>query len=120
MNVIQILNSKEYLNKDQFEKRKLLEEYILTDKDCKIGTNVLCFEKETIVSERNRYFYKQVGKHKCNVTIGKQYRILDHKESKIKIENDSGKKLWFSINRFLYYLKLERKEKLNKLKNESN
>jgi len=117
MDILKLVKSKPFSMKDQFQRRDMLAKYILTDKDCRIGSNVLCFEKETIVSDNSRYFYKRYGRHKCKVTVGKQYQILDHKEGKIKIENDEGRKLWFSIHRFLYYLKLERKEKIQKLKN---
>jgi hypothetical protein len=115
MNIHQLLHDKDFLKKDQFEKRDILEKYILSDQNCKIGISVLCFEKEIIFSANNRYFYKRYTRHICDVTIGKQYKILAHKKGKIKIENNSGRKLWFSINRFLFYLKLERKEKLDKI-----
>jgi hypothetical protein len=116
------LKNEKFLKRDQFDKRKILERYILTDKNCSIGSSVICFENETIINEKNKYFYKHYGKPKQanSITIGKQYNILDHKEGKIKIESDNGKKFWFTINRFLHSLKIERREKLEKLKKISN
>lgn len=115
MNILELITSKSFQDIDQFERRKQVKNFILTKKDCKIGTSIICFEKETIYSEKSRYFYKKYGKPKCNVTVGKEYKILDIKSDKIKIENDKGKKLWFSIDRFLYSIKIERKNKLLKL-----
>lgn len=122
MNIRNLLNNKNFLKKDQFDKRKILEKYILTDKNCHIGSSVLCFENETIINEKNKSFYKHYGcpKHANSITIGKEYKILEHKEGKIKIESDNGKKFWFTINRFLYSLSVERKEKLEKLKKLNN
>jgi hypothetical protein len=108
------------LKKDQFEKRKILKSYILTDKKCKIGRKVICFETETVVKQKFKYDEYVKGRKSCDVTIGKEYSILDYKDGKIKIESDSGKKNWFTINRFLFTLNMERLEKLKKLKNISN
>jgi len=116
MNIVNLLNTENYLKKDQFEKRKIFKKYILSDKKCKIGSSVICFEIETVVKNNFKYNDYVKGKKGCDLTIGKQYNILDHKEGKIKIEGDNGKKSWFTIVRFLYSLSIERKEKLDKLK----
>lgn len=117
MNIIELINSKNFLKLNQFRRRKILEKYILQNKDCKINSSVICFEKENIINERHKFYYKYGRAKKIStLTIGKQYKILDHKEDKIKIENDVGKKLWYTIDRFLYSLKIARKEKLEKLK----
>ena len=116
MDILNLVTSKPFQDKDQFERRKIVKDFILTEKDCKIGINILCFEKETMFDEKSRFFYKKYRKPKCSVTVGKQYKILQYKDNKIKIENDKGKKLWFSMERFLYSIKLERKDKLLKLK----
>ncbi len=122
MNIRNILKNKKFLKKDQFEKREILKDYILTDNRCIIGSTVLCFENEVVVSDKSKSFYKYYGcpKHTNSITIGNQYKILDHKKGKIKVESDNGKKFWFTINRFLYSLNMERKEKLKKLKNISD
>jgi hypothetical protein len=118
MNIIKLLTSKKFEKLDQFQRRKLLKNYILQDKDCRKGVRVLCFEKETVIDEKYKFFIRKYGKIKqITLTIGKEYEILDHKEGLIKIENDEGKKLWFTLNRFLHSLKLVRKEKLKKLNN---
>ncbi len=44
MNIPNLLKNNIFLKKDQFEKRKILKSYILTDKKCKIGRKVICFE----------------------------------------------------------------------------
>lgn len=114
MNFDKILKNVKFLKKDQFERRRILENYILSDRDCKIGTHVLCFEKEIICDKR--FFYNKSNNHKLvELTVGKKYLILDHKPGKIKIVNDGGSKVWCTINRFLYSLQKERLEKLKKL-----
>lgn len=116
MNIINLLNNENFLKIDQFERRKILKNYILTDKNCRIGVKVICFEKEII--SNNKFFYNKSKNHKqvSTTTIGKIYEILAYKkEGLIKIENDGGIKRWYSIGRFLYLLQLERKEKLEKL-----
>lgn len=120
MNVPNLLKNNIFLKKDQFEKRKILKKYILTDKNCKIGRKVICFETETVVKRKFKYDEYVKGRKSCDVTIGKEYSILDHKEGKIKIESDNGKKNWFTLDRFLYPLNIERREKLEKLKNLNN
>lgn len=120
MNIPNLLKNENFLKKDQFEKRKILSKYILTDKDCHIGRKVLCFEYETVVKQKFKYEDYVKGRKGCDVTIGKEYNILEHKEGKIKIESDSGKKSWFTLNRFLYPLNIERREKLEKLEILSN
>jgi hypothetical protein len=113
----QLLNDKNFLKKDQFQKREIFKKYILTNKNCKIGTKIICFEKETL--SNIKYFYNKINNHKQvhYITIGKEYQILDHKEGKVKILNDANKKCWCAIGRFLYSIQLERKEKLKKLQN---
>lgn len=115
MNIHKLLSSKKYNLLDQFQRRKLLEKYILQNKDCKRGIKVLCFELETIINDKHKFFYKKYGRKRKVLTIGKEYTIIDYKEGKIKIENDEGKKLWYTTDRFLYSLKIERREKLKKL-----
>ena len=117
MNLIKLLNSKKFKKLDQFERRDLLKKYILQDKECKIGLKVLCFQEEFLIGEKNKWMYKKYTKQKTvkNVSVGSQYEIIDYKDGKIKIENDESKKLWYTIDRFLYSLKIERKEKLKKL-----
>lgn len=118
MSILDIFNNKNFEEKDQFQKRKLLKKYILKEKDCKVGIRVICFEKETIIDEKHKYFYRRYGKSNTinSLTIGKTYTIIDFRNDKIKIENDLGKKLWYTTNRFLYSLKILRKEKLEKIK----
>jgi hypothetical protein len=117
MNLIKILSSKKFERLDQFEKNKLLNKYILQDKDCKIGLKVLCFQKEVLMDEKNKWMYKKYGKQKVvtTISVGTQYTVIDYKEGKIKIINNEGKNMWYTIDRFLYSLKLERKEKLKKI-----
>lgn len=121
MDIIKLLNSKKFARLDQFQRRKLVNDYILQDKDCKKGTKVLCFEKETLIDEKYKFFLRKYSKPKeVNLTIGKQYEILEHKEGLIKIENDINKKVWATINRFAFSLKMMRKEKLKKINLEGN
>lgn len=121
MNIQKLLNNKIFLNTSQFYKREVLDKYILKEENCKIGKKVICFETEYILSEENKFFYKQSTIKKVKtLTIGKEYEIIDIRNNgNIKIKNDNGNKLWYTPNRFLYSLKLERKaklEKINKLK----
>jgi len=115
MNIRQLLTDEDFLKKDQFEKREILKIYILTDENCRIGSKVVCFEKEVI--SNNKHFYNKSNNHKKvnTTTVGKSYEILEYKKGQIKIENDGGTKRWYAIARFLYLLQLERKEKLQKL-----
>jgi predicted acyltransferase (DUF342 family) len=117
MNIRQTLQDKEFLKKDQFEKRDILKPHILIDKNCKIGSNVICFEIETFIKDKDKFFHKGCIIHKTStLTIGEEYKILDHTEGKIKIKNNLGKNVWCTINRFLYYSsKQERKEKLEQI-----
>lgn len=117
MNITELLSSKKFLKKDQFQRKKQLDRYILQDKQCKIGLKVLCFQQETLINEKNKWMYKKYGKQKVvtTVSVGTQYQIIDYKEGKIKIINDEGKNMWYTIDRFIYSLQLERKEKLKKL-----
>ena len=110
----QWLNNPEFLQKNQFEKRELLKRCILIDKFCIIGKMVVCFEIETIYLDKNSRFYKQ-GIKSCDLTIGKSYKIIYHKKGNIKISNDSNKDVWCSVNRFIYSIKYERKEKLKNI-----
>jgi len=110
----------EFLKKDQFEKRELLFRFMLTEKNCKIGNKVFCFETEPICADKSKYFYnsRQSKNNQIkSITIGKGYEILDYDSDKgtIKILNDNGKKMWYHIKRFIYDLKIERKEKLERL-----
>jgi len=117
MNIIDEIISKNFQDKDQFKKREIVNEYILQSSDCKIGMKVICYELETIILEKNKHFYQYHGKNTKikSLTIGKEYKILDFKDDKIKVEGDSGQKLWYTPMRFLYSLKLVRKMKLEKL-----
>jgi len=119
MNITELLKSDDFLNTDQFYKRRKLKKYILEYKDCKIGLNVLCFDDEVIILEKNRFFYnKSKNKKKIKtLSIGKEYVIIECKEGTIQIKNDNGHKLWYTPNRFLLSLKMERKQKLEKIKN---
>lgn len=113
MNVIKLVKSKSFKEKDQFQKRDLVKNYMLQEESCHIGSRVMCFEIEPIVKDRDRFFYSRYGIKKVkNMTIGKFYTILEYKNKKIKLLNDIDKPHWFTINRFLYTLKLERKDKL--------
>jgi len=117
MNIRQLLKDEDFLRKDQFERREILKNYILTDKNCRIGIKVVCFEKEVI--SNSRYFYNKSKNHKQvnTTTLGETYEILDHKRGQIKIENDGGIIRWYAIARFLFLLQYERLEKLKKLQN---
>lgn len=120
MNIIELIKNEDFLKNDQFEKIRILKNHILTEEYCKIGNPVICFENEIMVSKSSYSFYKQYGiKNISTLTIGRKYNILDYKDRKkmIKIENDEGNKLWYTINRFLYSVQLERKEKINKINN---
>jgi hypothetical protein len=116
MNIQKLLRNKNFLNTNQFRKRKLLENYILKSENCKIGLKVICFEIENLVDEKNKFFYNQTT-HKSikGLTVGKVYEIIDINSDRIKIECDSGDKRWYTINRFFYSLKIERYEKLKKI-----
>jgi hypothetical protein len=118
MNITKLLSSKKFENLDQFERNDLLNKYVLQDKQCKIGLKVLCFQKEVLLGEKNKWMYKKYTKPKVvtSVSVGTEYEVIEHKEGKIKIINDKGNKLWYTIDIFFYSLKLERKEKLKKLK----
>ena len=117
MDIYRLLTDEDFLKKDQFERRRILENFILSNKDCKIGIEVTCFEKEIVSA--NKYFYHKSTNHKLiNLTVGNNYKILDHKKDKIKIENDDGQKVWYTTNRFIFSLKMERLEKLKKIKRE--
>lgn len=116
MNLIKKIKSKNFQNKDQFQKREIIGKHILTNDFCKIGSSVLCFELESIVDKKSIFFYTKDKVRKTNnLTIGIFYQILDHKEGKIKIKNDKGQKLWYSIYRFIRSLAFERKEKILKI-----
>jgi len=107
----QWLNNPDFLDKNQFEKRKVLKRSILSDKYCLVGKTYICFDNENYCS--NMRFYS--SNSYCNLTIGKSYEILDHKIGKVRILNDSNKKIWTTINRFIYSIKYERKDKLKKI-----
>lgn len=118
MNIFELIVNKKFLKKDQFQKSKILDKYLLTEEYCKKGNFVICFEVEVLVNSKNYYYYKRCGAKKIStLTIGKKYEIIDYKNGKIKIINDEGNKLWYAIGRFIFSLQLERKEKLKKLKN---
>lgn len=115
MSIIELVQSEKFKKIDQFEKRKCINKYILTESNCKIGSNVLCFELETIC--QNRYYYNRGSNIKIqNMTIGKFYKILDYKNYKVKMINDIGVEHWYTIKRFLGSLHFERSEKLKNLK----
>ena len=45
---------------------------------------------------------------KCKtISIGNKYSILEVNGDQIKIKNNSGIKKWYSVNRFLYSIKIE-------------
>jgi len=108
-----------FLDSDQFQRRKLLSNYILNDSESRIGRTVICFERETIISEKNKNYHNKqtlINNAIRTLTVGKEYKIIDQKEHRVKVENDNGKKLWYTIDRFIFSLKTERKEKLKNLK----
>jgi len=79
---------------------------------------IICFEDEPIIPEKSKFFYTK-GENKIKtVTIGKEYFILSSNNGLIKLKNDRGFKYWYTPDRFLYSLKMERKEKLQKIKND--
>lgn len=112
----------DYLNKDQFERRKLLSKYILQPKNCKIGISVICFEDENFIEDKNKFFYNKIQSRNNklkHITIGKSYKILEINDGSIKISNNDGSKLWYTMKRFIYSIKLERQEKLKQI-NDTN
>jgi hypothetical protein len=118
MNIKELLNSDDFFKKSQIERLHLVENFKLTEKNCKIGNYVLCFENEAFANDYSKLFIKYYNfkpKKIKSIKIGSKYLILDYKDRKIKIINDLGKKHWYSIDRFLYSLKIERKEKLKNL-----
>lgn len=119
MSVIALVNSKKFKKKNQFRKRELVREHILKEENCKIGLNVMCFEIETIVSDNYQWSYDRIHKNyrKCiqNMTIGGYYKIINFGKNKVKLENDIGVSHWYSVNRFLNSIQMERQEKLYKL-----
>jgi hypothetical protein len=118
MNIFETIKSEEFKDMNQFQRKKLFNNFILQDKDCKIGAKVICFQHEILISEKNKWSYKQYGSKRKKiktVTIGNFYEILKIKDGKISILNDIGHKTWFTTDRFLYSIKMERKEKLKKI-----
>jgi len=118
MNIIERIKSKDFLKLDQFAKRKEVKHCLLKVNDCKNGTKVLCFEDGALIDEKYRSYFKFKGitpSTKVHLTIGKTYTIIDSKENKIKLQGDNGFINWFSIKRFVFTLKIERKEKLKKI-----
>lgn len=118
MNIVERIKSKDFLKLDQFTKRKEVNHCMLKINDCKIGLKVLCFEDGTLIDEKYRSYFKFRGfspTAKVHLTIGKTYIIIDKKEDKIKLKGDNDYINWFSIKRFVFTLKLERKEKLKKI-----
>ena len=118
MNIKELLNSDDFFKKSQIERLHLVENFKLIEKNCKIGNCVLCFENEAFANDYSKLFIKYYNfkpKKIKSIKIGSKYLILGYKDRKIKIINDLGKKHWYSIDRFLYSLKIERKEKLKNL-----
>ena len=108
----QWLNNPDFLGKDQFEKRKILKRCLLSDKYCVVGKTYICFDNETYCSDKRFYYHSS---NHCGLTIGKSYEVFSHKPGKIKILNDNNKYVWTTINRFMYSIKYERKDKLKKI-----
>jgi len=119
MSVIALVNSKKFKKKSQFKKRKLVREHILKEENCKIGLNVMCFEIENIVADSYQWSYNKINKkfrkNIQNMTIGSYYKIINFGKNKVKLKNDIGVSHWYSVNRFLNSIQMERQEKLYKL-----
>jgi hypothetical protein len=114
MGIVEQITEEVFIKKSYTQKRKLVSKYLLIKENCRKDIKVICFENKSIHDN----FYFNGFKHNIKpveITIGKIYIVLDTNYDQIKIENDSGKKLWYTMNRFLYSLKLERKEKITKL-----
>lgn len=118
MNVYSILNSKDFLSKNQFERREIVKNNILEESDCKKGLTIVCFENEILSS--SLYFYNKSTVHDvCHLTIGNEYEILDYdkKRKLIKVKNDIDLNMWTTYKRFIFTLTHLRKEKIKKLNN---
>lgn len=116
MNVYDVINSKDFLSKNQFERREIAKNNIIKVSDCKIDMVILCFENEIL--SNSIIFYNKTSVHEtCNFTIGKEYVIIDcdKKRNLIKLKNDKGLNVWTTYKRFIYPLIYLRKEKLKKL-----
>lgn len=111
----QWLNNPYFLEKDQFEKRELLKGSLLTDSYCNVDTMVMCFDTEPYCPDKSKQFYSKSTKKGCDLTIGKSYKILEHKKGNIKVLNDSNKNVFVTIHRFIYSVRYERKTKLNQI-----
>jgi len=120
MDLIKKINSQEVRSKTQIERRRMLKDKILQRSQSRIGLSVICFENEGIESDQTFMYkrafipYKTIPK-KVPLTIGKFYTILEIKKDEIKVKNDLGKKVWYTIKRFLYTIKYERCEKLKNI-----
>jgi hypothetical protein len=116
MNINVLLNSRKFKNYNQFKKRSIVRDFILKEENLKIGLDVICYDLETHVNEKDRYFYDSRTINRTrNLTIGKKYKIINIKGNQIKVENDKGYKIWYTRKRFLYLLKLERYSKLEEI-----
>jgi len=119
MSVLELVNSKKFKNKNQFKKRELVREHILIEENCRIGLRVMCFEIETLVGDGYQWSYyrinKKFRKSIQNMTIGNYYKIIDFKNNKVKLINNIGISHWYSVNRFINSIQMERQEKLYKL-----
>lgn len=116
-NIITAIRSKDFKKLDQFQKRELLHEHILTEDKCCVGLRVMCYDIETYVNPKAKYFYARYSIKKIgNMTIGKVYVIEDYRGSnKIKLTNDIGKQHWYQIRRFIHSIKIERRNKLKQI-----
>jgi len=125
VDILRKIKSKPFRSrKNQIERRLFLTDHIADNKYCKMGVCVICFETEPMEPDANLWWYQNGYKPRrtdvedAKLTIGKKYIILavNNVKKMIKVENDIGNKKWYSMKRFLYTLKLERAEKLKKLK----
>ena len=63
-----ILNTKDFLSKNQFERREISKNYIINESDCKKDLIIICFENEILSS--SPYFYNKSNVHNvCNLTV---------------------------------------------------
>lgn len=118
MNVYNILKSSKFTSLSQFERRNIVKDVILNEKDCIINTTITCFENEILSS--SVYFYNKATAHDvCDLTIGKEYKIIDYNKKRklIKIKNDSGLFVWTTYKRFVLTISNNRKMKLLKINN---
>lgn len=116
--ILFLVRNDDFKRIDQFHKRDLIGDNILTKDICTIGIDVLCYDLEAYCDKKNRYFYNKQTTHTTKyLTIGKFYKVINQKEDKIKIINDKGHKKWYHMRRFIYSLRLERRDKIKKINN---